>query len=460
MTFPSTIEDNSHGSLILEQQPANTEVYFIPKKNLLSDILEHDGEDVKWHLLDLDSKKDTLIIYPFKNWEEGIFENKYNFLKTITLIGFNFSRADSSEDILNILDALPSAFVKDYNYGLGLKREFACIIDMLEELHVSKLLISKKDLTSIDEQSGTCTIRFAEFEEIRKGINKVVESARSVASLLKRQRTYNTFAFYLKNEKYQQRGIAISDNLISRLVEKTSAKISFDTNKDEQKSAVEIIRKNTSKIIKEHPEEIIKLRNDLELVSLEHLINKFEINLRKKLNEGYWQELFNENPFILNMAFGYPIIKINDQASVGGRNLSGAGDKIVDFLVKNSISNNAALFEIKTPSTRLLNKVPYRNSVYIPSLDLTGAVNQVLDQKHKFEKSIINLKDNSRIYDLESYAVQGILVIGLSLEDHDQQKSFELYRGNSKSITIITFDEVLSKLKQLHLFLSPVDIEK
>jgi hypothetical protein len=35
----------------------------------------------------------------------------------------------------------------------------------------------------------------------------------------------------------------------------------------------------------------------------------------------------------------------------------------------------------------------------------------------------------------------------------DQQKSFEPYRGNSKDITIITFDELLAKPKLLQDFL-------
>ncbi|HUZ95538.1 MAG TPA: hypothetical protein VMU57_11550, partial [Edaphobacter sp.] len=39
-------------------------------------------------------------------------------------------------------------------------------------------------------------------------------------------------------------------------------------------------------------------------------------------------------------------------------------------------------------------------------------------------------------------------------EGLDQQKSFELFRGNSKDITIVTFDELLAKLKQIHEFLA------
>jgi hypothetical protein len=38
---------------------------------------------------------------------------------------------------------------------------------------------------------------------------------------------------------------------------------------------------------------------------------------------------------------------------------------------------------------------------------------------------------------------------------NDQRKSFELFRGNSKDVHIVTFDELLEKLKQLREFLTP-----
>lgn len=198
---------------------------------------------------------------------------------------------------------------------------------------------------------------------------------------------------------------------------------------------------------------MIKLRNEIELVTLQDLIERFEEGLNKKLNENYWQKFFNENPFILSLAFGYPVTKYGEQVCVGGRTFSGAGDKIADFLVKNNLTNNTALIEIKTPDTQLLNKTPYRGSVYTPSPDFSGSINQILDQKYKFQQEINQLKINSKAYDIESYSVSCLLIIGKTPEEADQKKSFELFRGNSKDIEIITFDELLEKLKQLYTFL-------
>ena len=179
---------------------------------------------------------------------------------------------------------------------------------------------------------------------------------------------------------------------------------------------------------------VTKLQSDIELVTLERLITRYEEMIGQKLKEQNWQVFFTENPFILSLAFGYPVIKVQDQASVGGRKLSGLGEKIADFLVKNSMTNNTAIFEIKTPQADLLNKTPIRSGIYTPSSELAGAINQALDQKYQFQTHIASVKHNSRIYDMESYSVHCCLIIGATPSDEDQQKSFELFRGNSKDV--------------------------
>ena len=85
---------------------------------------------------------------------------------------------------------------------------------------------------------------------------------------------------------------------------------------------------------------------------------------------------------------------------------------------------------------------------------MSGAINQALDQRYKLQKNIAAIKDESRIYDIETYAVHCVLIIGSLPKDLDQQKSFEMFRRNSKDVEIITFDELLEKLRLLHAFLS------
>ena len=42
----------------------------------------------------------------------------------------------------------------------------------------------------------------------------------------------------------------------------------------------------------------------------------------------------------------------------------------------------------------------------------------------------------------------------------DQIRSFELFRGNSKNVEIVTFDELLEKIKELRELLFPREIEQ
>ena len=175
--------------------------------------------------------------------------------------------------------------------------------------------------------------------------------------------------------------------------------------------------------------------------------------------EEKWQEFFLANPFALSLAFGYPVIKLHGKTSVGGRRMSGQGEKYTDFLVKNSLTNNTAIVEIKKPNTPLLKRSEYRNEVFPPSTDLTGAITQALDQKHQFEKEISQFKENNEIHDIRTYSVHCCLIVGTMPEDVAKQKSFEFFRGNSKDVEIITYDELLTKLNNLLKFLSAPDHE-
>lgn len=144
-------------------------------------------------------------------------------------------------------------------------------------------------------------------------------------------------------------------------------------------------------------------------------------------------------------------------ATVGGRGLSGSGDKIADYLFTNSLTNNVTLVEIKKPTTQLLEPREYRQGVFGPSKELNGAVSQVLDQAYNLKKNLTGLKESSRQWDLESYVISCFVVSGRtpSASDPSRQKSFELYRANSHSMTIVTYDEVLERLRLLRDFLTP-----
>lgn len=134
---------------------------------------------------------------------------------------------------------------------------------------------------------------------------------------------------------------------------------------------------------------------------------------------------------------------------MGGHKFDGTGGKISDFAVKAAASGNLGLVEIKTPTAKLIEEKPYRGDLHAPHRELTGAINQILDQRYKLQKSISTLKDASRRWDVESYAVQGVVIIGRLPTGAALLKSFELFRNALKSISVITFDELGYKLEHL-----------
>lgn len=166
------------------------------------------------------------------------------------------------------------------------------------------------------------------------------------------------------------------------------------------------------------------------------------------------QDFFVQNPFILSFAFGYPMILVQDQAVAGGRKISGSGEKILDFLSKNPTTNNVAIIEIKKPSTPVIQQKEYRGGVYGPSTELTGSITQALDQRYQLISEFATLQRASRLYDIESFAVRLCLVIGRAPDDLDQAKSFELFRNSLTTIEVITFDELLERVRLLRSFLA------
>lgn len=198
---------------------------------------------------------------------------------------------------------------------------------------------------------------------------------------------------------------------------------------------------------------LLRLNREIEVVTLEGLITKFRERLARDSGEKAWQTFFKENPFILKLAFGYPVIQFGEEVSVGGERFDGSGEKIADFAVQAAATGNLALIEIKTPAARLLDATPYRGGVFAPHRDLSGAVTQILDQRHQLEAALPLKKSSSGIHDIHSYAIQGVVIAGLTPTDRDQQKSLELFRHSLNSVLVITFDEMLAKLEDLLTFL-------
>ena len=460
------VPPDPEGTLIIEAKtPHSAEVYFIPREEEFhaARIDPDSGEGYRVKILHLDAKAETITIYPTNMYgrHDGFLKPKYSKVRAITLGGFHLINVDfeekpptDPESVCEMLGELPSAFTKNPDHGLGLAKEYRFIIEAVEALSsCDAIVISSKKETHADESAGIFYISYGDFDEMRRKINTITNASQTAGRSVKDATTHNYLAEKLGKPTIE---VTTGRSPVRRMI--TAKAMGEEVLPEEEQDAViHALTTSAKSLGAEQTERLAKLQSDIELVTLDALIARFEDMLSKSLTEERWQAFFHENPFILHMAFGYPVIKVQDQASVGGRKLSGKGEKITDFLVKNALTNNTALFEIKTPQTAILGKTAYRDGVFPPSKDLTGSMNQALDQRYQFQREVTAIKDKSRLWDLESYAVHCCLIIGRTPTGADEQKSFELFRRNSKDVSVVTFDELLEKLKQLKAFLTQAD---
>ena len=493
--------DASHGQLAIEQHSATyVDVFFIPSEGQLRDAglddLESDVEH-RVKILEIDSLEQRLTIMPIFTYgdEEQFLRARHRQVKRITLscdalILYPSNTQSNSEaiecflspcyglsnsikidettpkslalvpstptEVMAVLEALPSTFVKDYDWGLGFRKLYRPIVDAIEKLtDCTEIVITDKQLTGIDDDTSRFYVKADDFDWLRRKLNSVTDLGQKAVSTVKSGSVYN---FLAKRIGQPNIPISVGKHSLRRFI--TAAAQGENAMTEEmQNTILDFIGKEVGTLAITQPRKLSKIRDDIELATLEQLISNFETMLNKDCSESLWQAFLQENPFLLQLAFGYPIAIVQDQAYVGGQKTTGKGANFTDFLIKNRMTNNAAIIEIKRPKTGLILNRRYRSSVYPPSTQLVGAISQLLEQRYKFDRSIAQCKENSRITDLETYSVHCCLIIGRVPGDIEKQKSFEHFRRNSKTVDILTFDELLLKLKEFFRFLKPKEEE-
>ena len=188
----------------------------------------------------------------------------------------------------------------------------------------------------------------------------------------------------------------------------------------------------------------IKTKERINIAFLENIISEYEYLLEKFPNsEKKWQDYLDKYAWILENLFPYKVYLRKREAYVGGKTFENIDGSIVDFLMQNGFDDNYALVEIKTPGSGLLKGTSYRKPNVFPMADsLSGGINQCLAQKNTF---LSEFGKSEKILDPKT-----ILIIGLKEDLDDNQKScFELLRANQSSVDIVTFDELLAKLRGL-----------
>lgn len=433
------------------------EIHYTPKPSVV-DVSrriepDHAPPTGKILLAKADTEGDWIETYPLNatRMGHGLFGPKYDGLKTIRFEKLNLMRSEAWDSAQWALKRLTDGFVVSPEAGLGLDYELISVVDELEAAGVTTLVVRsgpRKGLPTL--VSGTLTIARIQFEEVRRGVRTIHRRALARAMDEKHRLAHNALLTAADAARFPEQPPSHEKGAILAAIR---AGVETILPAKDQDTALQAVAPLARQVAVRKPAAVQALAREVELVTLEELIRRFETLLAKENAEASWQTFFKTYPFVLRLAFGYPIIAMGDQISVGGGRFDGRGEKIADFAVSAAMSGNLALVEIKTPGTALFGAKPYREGVYAPSRDLAGAVTQILDQKYQLQLDFVGKKVKSRAYELEAYAVQCLVIIGRDPKTDDEKKSLELFRRDLRQVWVLTFDEMLLKLKTILEFL-------
>lgn len=354
---------------------------------------------------------------------------------------------------------LPTGFNAIYAGGLGIHRKYQSFVQLIEDhTACTTLRFTTTGIEGIDADGITFRVSLARFEKYRAAVDRNDNRARTAASRVNDAEAHNSVASLLNlsgaEVKYGRNPV------IQRITEEVATGHVITDN--DREALVQQLTSEAPAVARQAPRKFSQLRSDIELVSLETLIERFERDLAGSFanNEKHWQEFFDLNRFALQQLFSMPIVVTQREAHVQGADITGAGARIVDFLCANTVTRTAITVEIKTPNARLMEKNPYRGAgsaaVYATHKDLSGAVAQLHSQMSAIPKNLPQQLDRlpaDRQVDPWN-EVRGALIVGtLSSLSDEQRASLLRYRAGLSHVTILGYDEVLERLKGLHSML-------
>jgi hypothetical protein len=189
-------------------------------------------------------------------------------------------------------------------------------------------------------------------------------------------------------------------------------------------------------------------------------ISEFEASLSSYADdEMYWEHFFQDRPWMLQSAFSAPVFMLCGETYLGGKQSlgrQGKGGVATDFLFRDDSTKSFAVVEIKTPAAKLVG-TRYRgdpgfdNEVYSIHSDLTGAIVQTRNQIAVAVEDFQSTLQKTFHDNLNRVHPKGVLVAGTVAALPPREKaSFNHFRHGMHDLTIITFDELLLRLKLLY----------
>ncbi|WP_116125621.1 Shedu immune nuclease family protein [Lewinella sp. IMCC34183] len=181
-----------------------------------------------------------------------------------------------------------------------------------------------------------------------------------------------------------------------------------------------------------------------------------EMNRPKTKDEIAWQHFFSNNEWIFGYGLTYRFNTIlQKEFAASGTTAAGKDQVNADFLTGDT--RFTSFVELKRPDTPLFGTGLNRARTWALSKELQDAKSQILEQKAsgmikaETEKELLDSEGNLILQ--RTFDPRIILVIGCwdQIEGDNlsvrtaKQKTFELYRRDSRNVEFITFDELYER---------------
>lgn len=376
-------------------------------------------------------KKDLVVHFP-RAYEGG---QKYKTIEKFSFIGFK--------------NKLPVGVNKSVTFGYGFTKRLRPFSKFLDsQFDFKEVIIEKDGKTKIDGTAKKLYLNQKDLQKLNDSFDSVFKKNNSDVDAVLNNVLFDLFPKEIDKPEASYIPNTIATSLLSwgKSLDEFSVK--------DKKAIIELFKSLSLKTDFLTQDSLAKTKEIVDNKYIKETLKEFK-SLMKLSTDGdslekRWQDFLKLHSWIFSSIFAQPIILYRDEAYVGGKTLDNKNGKFNDFLIKNSLSDNVSFLEIKTHKTKLLDKTAYRgDDVFSATKDLTGCINQVLNQRDNFQKEFYTTKGKTN-EDFETFNSKCVVLIG-SIKDltAKQQYSFELLRSNSRDVEIITFDELQQKIESL-----------
>lgn len=218
------------------------------------------------------------------------------------------------------LVGLPDGFGKIFQYGLGFPRQYRGIIYAIED-HTECDVVRFGASDCEGSNGNVFCLGLDRFAEYKHTVDLTIRRARVVATRIIETESFNSIAGTLGKARVAPTlGRHPTIQAITRAL---TDDVPLDT--DDRAALVGRMSAESRTVAREDPPAFGRLRQDIDLVTLEVLIEQFRGGLEGKAagSESWWQKFFKTNTFALQQLFAAPVALYKDQAHVRVTNAGG-----------------------------------------------------------------------------------------------------------------------------------------